>query len=268
MVTIKSRSEVARLTGVTRYTLLRYEDIGLLKPTKKDNHQTCLYGNKAINKLMAIEVFRKVGYKRMEVKEILSITDLEQVALEYDKAIQKLKEKKQEIAGMISLMRILKMGLDMPDSVSVVLENMDVTEFFHKQNFCQKMQKDIKEGAKINEEDIDEMESFMKVMYILEVMAMLKDQDIHSQVIRDCYRWFAKSFLYLALEEDEEFEMTLKDLSQEEFETKFLEACIYLIDEYEIDDYLDENVGLESSDFVRNVLKIYKIKKPIIESEE
>lgn len=115
---MKSRKEVCDLIGVTRRTLQEYAKEGLLEPTAKTEAGYWMYDDEAIDKLKVITIFRRVGYKRNDIKEILKKSP-DDLFKEFDKAIESLNNQKEEIEGFInflkmstSLMKMQEKGYD------------------------------------------------------------------------------------------------------------------------------------------------------------
>lgn len=93
---MKRLSEVCKMVGVTRKTLQQYNDIGLLKPTVKTEGGYWLYDDESIQMLMTIQVFVEAGYKRAEIKPLLTAKQDELPEILTD-AIEKLKAKRARI---------------------------------------------------------------------------------------------------------------------------------------------------------------------------
>lgn len=100
---MKTISEVKDLLGVTRSTLQEYDKEKLLHPSKKDDTDKgkWLYDDEALQKLEIITVFREIGYKRSEIREIINKPSVD-LAEEFKKGKQKLLEKKERIEAMVS----------------------------------------------------------------------------------------------------------------------------------------------------------------------
>ena len=64
------RSEVKKITGLTRKAILYYEDKGLIRPHKEENNYR-VYSQDDVEKLLKISIYRKLGLSISEIKNIL-----------------------------------------------------------------------------------------------------------------------------------------------------------------------------------------------------
>ena len=67
---IMKRSEVEKITGLTRKAILYYEDKGLIRPHKGENNYRS-YSQDDVKKLLKISIYRKLGLSISEIKNIL-----------------------------------------------------------------------------------------------------------------------------------------------------------------------------------------------------
>lgn len=104
---MKKVSEVCNIVGTTRKTLRGYNDMGLLVPTKKDENNYWYYDDRAILKLLEIQMFVEVGYSRKEIKELFELGESE-LTKEYDNAINLLTKKRKRIDTMIRMLEVSK----------------------------------------------------------------------------------------------------------------------------------------------------------------
>lgn len=64
------RSEVEKITGLTRKAILYYEDKGLINPYKGENNYRS-YSQEDLDRLLQISIYRKLGLSISEIKNIL-----------------------------------------------------------------------------------------------------------------------------------------------------------------------------------------------------
>ena len=64
------RSEVEKITGLTRKAILYYEDKGLINPHKGENNYRS-YSQEDLDRLLQISIYRKLGLSISEIKKIL-----------------------------------------------------------------------------------------------------------------------------------------------------------------------------------------------------
>lgn len=106
---MKSISQVASLTGVSIRTLQYYDEIGLLKPTKRTPSGYRLYGQEQLQSLQQILFFKELGFPLKEIQEILEKPDFNRTA-----AFKKQKElfllKRGRLDRLIQLLERLEKG--------------------------------------------------------------------------------------------------------------------------------------------------------------
>ncbi len=67
-----SVKEICRVAGVTRKTLFYYDRIGLLEPSRRSGRQNFKeYDEQAVNRLLEIRLYRKMGLSIPVIQEIL-----------------------------------------------------------------------------------------------------------------------------------------------------------------------------------------------------
>ena len=106
---MKSISQVAKLTGVSIWTLQYYDEIGLLKPSKLTAAGYRMYDDNALQTLQQILFFKELGFPLKEIKEILEKPDFDRIA-----AFKKQKElfllKRDRLDRLIQLLERLEKG--------------------------------------------------------------------------------------------------------------------------------------------------------------
>ena len=78
------RSEVEKITGLTRKAILYYEDKGLIRPHKEENNYRS-YSQKDVDRLLQISIHRKLGLNISEIKNILSTKEKELASILRDR---------------------------------------------------------------------------------------------------------------------------------------------------------------------------------------
>lgn len=68
------RSEVEKITGLTRKAILYYEDKGLINPHKGENNYRN-YSQEDLDRLLQISIYRKLGLSISEIKNILTTNE-------------------------------------------------------------------------------------------------------------------------------------------------------------------------------------------------
>lgn len=263
---MKKISEVCKLTGVTRRALQEYDKIGLLKHTAETDGGYWLYDDHAIETLIFIRIFVEVGYKREEIKRILESTDLDLEA-EYNKILSSLEEKKKRIDGMINTVHGYKAMLKLPAPVEKALNKLNLEAICRMTNFSDGFDQKIIEIGELSEEDYKQCVSLCSRLM---AVGLLKDEDIDSKAVRNCFKEFACS-VWTLMTEDEDFSLTPEEfnrMSQEEFGNIVAEICVGCIEEPEVASFLDEQFGDGTANFIKKVFKHYRLKKEAVSKEE
>lgn len=117
----EKNSEISKIVGVSKRTLQFYNDEGMIKVERSENNYR-LYDEKTLGKLWEIMVYKEMGLKLGEIKQLLEMPENEKKGF-YKAYIEQIEEKIKELERQkrfISL--IIAKGLpQIPD------ENSDVT---------------------------------------------------------------------------------------------------------------------------------------------
>lgn len=91
------RSEVEKITGLTRKAILYYEDKGLIRPHKEENNYRS-YSEEDVDRLLQISIYRKLGLNISEIKNIFSTKEKELASILRDRQYRlKLEESKKNL---------------------------------------------------------------------------------------------------------------------------------------------------------------------------
>ena len=91
------RSEVEKITGLTRKAILYYEDKGLIRPHKEENNYRS-YSEEDVDRLLQISIYRKLGLSLLEIKNILSTKEKELASILRDRQYRlELEENKKNL---------------------------------------------------------------------------------------------------------------------------------------------------------------------------
>lgn len=109
LITMKTISQVARLTGISTRTLQYYDEIDLLKPSELTPSGYRLYNDEALQKLQQILFFKELDFKLGEIKVILEEPGFDKIkAFKNQKNLLKLK--RDRIDKLIGLLGRLEKG--------------------------------------------------------------------------------------------------------------------------------------------------------------
>lgn len=112
---MKKTNEVSKLVGVSRRTLQYYDDEGMLLVERTENNYR-LYDEKALEKIWRVMLYKEMGFKLKEIKQLLPLTDNEQeeyLGLRVEKVNSQIKglEEQKEFISLV-----LKYGMpQIPD---------------------------------------------------------------------------------------------------------------------------------------------------------
>ena len=91
------RSEVEKITSLTRKAILYYEDKGLIRPHKGENNYRS-YSEEDVDRLLQISIYRKLGLNISEIKNILSTKEKELASILRDRQYRlELEENKKNL---------------------------------------------------------------------------------------------------------------------------------------------------------------------------
>lgn len=85
----KTLMEICTEFDISRRTIQGYEAEGLVKATGKTDRGYLLYDEQAINRIMDIKLYQKMGFTRCEIKNIIDASS--------ETKKNALREKKQEV---------------------------------------------------------------------------------------------------------------------------------------------------------------------------
>lgn len=103
------RSEVEKISGLTRKAILYYEDKGLIRPLKGENNYRT-YSQEDVDRLLQISIYRKLGLSISEIKNIFA----------------------SEGKGLGSILRDRKYRLGLEESKKNLLEKLIKTQDFEE----------------------------------------------------------------------------------------------------------------------------------------
>ena len=209
-------SEVCRKIGVTRRTLQGYNELGLVKPSAKTEAGYWLYDEESIGKLAIIQVFVEIGYKRAQIKKILSRPDLN-LKREFEVAIEALQNKKTKIDEMIALLRGYEIILSLPDSVVRPLMEVDLRKIYQNISFSGAIRKTMGYISKTGQ--VNESEFHWAVLLTAKLLEIgyLNGEDPSSKSVQDQIDSILDILVDLFSEQDENFLLEGKNQIPKDF---------------------------------------------------
>ena len=177
---MKTISQVAKLTGISMRTLQYYDEIGLLKPSEITDSGYRLYNDDALQELQQILFFKELGFKLVEIKEILQRPDFDRITA-YKKQKELLMLKRNRTDRLIQLLERLEKGEQcMSFKEFDLTEYIEVLEDFKTSNvddvarhwgsvenydmFIQKIKDDEDHVAKLAIQEFDSIEKYTEAM--------------------------------------------------------------------------------------------------------
>ena len=250
---MKRLSEVFKMLGITRKTLQQYNDIGLLKPTAKTEGGYWLYDEDSIRILMTIQVFVEAGYKRAEIKPLLTAKQDELPGI-LTNAIEKLKAKRARIDGMINYFQTLTNIADLPPEAFKTFCRVDLNSAFDQKNFKSLFEEtlDIASGKDGESEGLQASVAFW---LRLSATGALVSKEVDSKIVQDNIKIAYESYTNCILQ-------GLSDDERTEFDTFpianrmeiFKECVLGLLSEQEVIENLTAQFGKKSVPFIKNAV--------------
>jgi DNA-binding transcriptional MerR regulator len=112
-------SKLASVCGLSRTTVLYYESRGLLKPAVRSDSNYRVYGEREVERLRQIRVYRGVGMSVREIRTVLAgpqndvASALKRRLAEVDKEIETLRAHQQAILKLLQIKSIRKKDRNM-----------------------------------------------------------------------------------------------------------------------------------------------------------
>src|SRR5690242_13531002 len=109
-----SVSQIARRFGLSRTTILYYESCGLLKPALRTRADYRLYGDKEVQRLQQVSLYRSAGLSVANIRTMLSNPDTDVAALlrrrlqELNEEIGQLRDHQQVILRLLRSKNLLR----------------------------------------------------------------------------------------------------------------------------------------------------------------
>lgn len=284
---MKSVSQIAKLTGVSARTLQYYDEIGLLKPSKKSSAGYRLYDEEALQKLQQILFFKELGFKLQEIHEFVNQPNFDKIAA-YKKQKEMLLLKRNRTDRLIQLLGRLERG-----EQCMSFKEFDLTSYiealndFKKSNteaiatywgsmedfdvFIEKVKEDESEVAKLAIQQYGSVEKYTEAMkYNLEHFSEIMEQKMTDEV-KEVGQQSDK--LYAKLLEDMNRDAESNEVQQivnemdifmQEHASGELEGDAWrkaVIDGYSSSDYLrtrtDTKYGVGASDYIVRAFQHY-----------
>ncbi len=255
---LKSLREVCKITGVSRRALQGYNEIGLLEPTEIGKSSGYwYYDDAAIMKLMTIQVFSEVGYKRKEIKEFID-EPLPVVDEKVEHARAALSQKKRQIEGLLSLLKILRAVTRMPESMASKVTMIRLDDLIEGESFAGLLQQTAERLTREDKEEQLEYECMMQFGVDLFLLGLLNHNPVRDpDVLRQARELFQHMMDYMV-----DFARTgdlaeAADITDREWIGFILELINEIMQDPELTEYLDEKYGPGSMDFAREAVNYY-----------
>ena len=263
---MKKSSEVCKLLGVTRKTLRGYDKIGLLHPTEKTDAGYWLYDDAAILKIKQILIYSEGGYSRKEIKEIL---DSPRSILDggFDEIIERLERKKSRIESYITSLSLMNEFLKAPEPVLQVLDKYYFNTHPDNGNFMQQLEEGVSAvGQKIDNSNVDYMSKYLVVVMELIAIGLLKNKEINSEEVRACFVCLNKTVwnLFVGGLSQNTVDFILNNNDKYEFAQFMSNRCLSLIQELNVEAFLEEFCGAGSYEYLIKVINGLCVKKEMV----
>lgn len=277
---MKSVSQITKLTGVSARTLQYYDEIGLLKPSKKSSAGYRLYDDETLQKLQQILFFKELGFKLQEIHEFVYQPNYDKIAA-YKKQKELLLLRRNRTDRLIQLLGRLEKGEQCMSFKEFDLTSyIDALNDFKKSNteaiakywgdmenyetFVEKVKEDESEVAKLAIQYYGSVEAYTEAMkYNLEHFSEIMEQkmtDEVKEVIRQSENLYTRLLENMTREaESDEIQQIVKemDMFMQGHTSGGLDGDSMrkgVIDSYSSSDYLrtitDTKHGAGASDYI------------------
>lgn len=174
---MKTVKQVSEETGVSIRTLRYYDRIGLLKPDDVTQASYRLYGEKALERLRYVMVYRELGFSLKEITALLDKPDRERNAL-LEKQIALLEQKREHISNLITFAR----GIQIVGVKHMAHEKIDAKTFDEQARQAKQLYgkteayKEFEKKSK-NRTNQDEQDIAKGLMEVIAVFGTMLDKD-------------------------------------------------------------------------------------------
>ena len=76
-----SIGEVSKITGISRDRLRNYEKLGIIEPQREEDNQYRFYTERAIDRILALELYRAAELQLPTISKICSDSTIEDISL-------------------------------------------------------------------------------------------------------------------------------------------------------------------------------------------
>jgi len=106
---MKTVKEVTELTGVSARTLQYYDEIGILKPSRKTSAGYRLYDEVDLQRLQSVLFYKELGFKLQDIRELMGKSDYDKMAA-YRSQKEMFLLKRNRIDRLVQLLERLEKG--------------------------------------------------------------------------------------------------------------------------------------------------------------
>lgn len=132
---VKRTCEISKIVGVSKRTLQFYDDEGLIQVERSENNYR-LYDEEALKKLWEVMLYKEMGMKLKEIKEILLMLEDERKEY-YKKYIKNIQDRIQELEEQEKFISLIMVkGLPpMPDESAGVTYKKRIAELRKQEEY-------------------------------------------------------------------------------------------------------------------------------------
>lgn len=287
MDNMKSVSQITKMTGVSARTLQYYDEIGLLKPSRKSSAGYRFYDDETLQKLQQILFFKEIGFSLQEIHEFVNQPNFDKIAA-YKKQKELLLLRRNRTDRLIQLLSRLEKGEQCMSFKEFELTGyIEALNDFRRSNteaivkywggmenfdaFVKKVKEDESEVAKLAIQYYGSVEAYTEAMkYNLEHYSEIMEQNMTDEVQEVTHQ---SENLYARLLEDmtrdvesDEVQQIVKELDMfaQEHASGGLEGDVSrkaVMDVYSSSDYLrtitDKKYGVGASDYIVRAFRYY-----------
>lgn len=159
----------------------------------------------------------------------------------------------------------MKLAADLPLHVQQAFQKANVDEIYREKSYKQRFDESVVATENLPEDEKQDALVYASITYKLLAIGVLKSESIDSEEVKRCFASFAGAIWEMLVQDanSEEVQKMLDESTDKEFGDAVATVCRDMFADPELKEFVEQQCGLGSSDFVERVLNTYKIRKPI-----
>jgi len=179
-----TRSELCKLVGVSRKTLIHYKEIKLLEPFPCKKNAPWIYPDDAIDKLLFIRLLKEAEYSLEQIKGLATMENVDEQA-EIDKMIDTLTKKRNRINGMLNYLYDWKTRNALPQTTKEVFNRMDFKALTKGRSYNKMFDEAINMYSTLPGDFEEKVELYGPLGYQLIAIGLMQDENPDSKKVKE-----------------------------------------------------------------------------------